>query len=383
VDVLSSEFLDGAQRERVRARLAKWVEGLVARELGAIAAVETKAEADGTLRGPAFLLREQLGIAPGATEREIPAEVRQKLKGIGVRAGRFALFVPEALKPRAMALRAQIWALIRDIPVPTLPPPGLIALPMRPVPDGEVPPPHMLWPSGFAEAMGWLPAGPVLLRLDVAERIAAELGFLTRRAPAPPPPDLASRLGVKGDMLGTALTALGFRILDPVPLEEGQHGPPTPLRVAQPRPFQAPRRDGRGAPPAQHRQGARPDRNRRPPQPGEAPAPRNGGAEFYGPPVPPELRAARPPRPERDQQRQQQQRPPREGHRAGGGKPPHHHAGGKPWQGGAGQRGAGPRGGGDARADRPPQRGGPPPKPPEKRINPDSPFAILANLKLR
>ena len=187
-------------------------------------------------------MREQLGIAPGATEREIPPEVRQKLKSIGIRAGRFALFVPEALKPRAMALRAQIWALIRDIPVPTLPPPGLVALPLRPVAEGEVPPPHMLWPSGFAEAMGWLPAGPVLLRLDVAERIAAELGFLTRRAPAPPPPDLASRLGVKGDMLGTALTALGFRMLDPAPLEEGQYGPPAPLRVAQPRPSHGPPR---------------------------------------------------------------------------------------------------------------------------------------------
>jgi ATP-dependent RNA helicase SUPV3L1/SUV3 len=355
------------------------VEGLVGRELGAIAAVETKAEADGTLRGPAFLLREQLGIAPGATEREIPAEVRQKLKSIGIRAGRFALFVPEALKPRAMALRAQVWSLIRDIPVPTLPPPGLVALPMRPVADGEVPPPHMLWPSGFSEAMGWLPAGPVLLRLDVAERIAAELGFLTRRAPAPPPPDLASRLGVKGDMLGTALTALGFRILDPLPLEEGQYGPPTPLRVAQPRPSQgAPRREGRAAAAPQQRGGARPDRHRqRPPQ---APQHQNGGAngraEFYGPPLPPELRAARPPRPEGENQRHRD-------HRAGGGKP-QHHGGSKPWQGG--QRGAGgPRGGGggngDPRPDRP--RGGPPPKPPEKRINPDSPFAVLANLKLR
>jgi ATP-dependent RNA helicase SUPV3L1/SUV3 len=360
VEVLPSEFLDGAQRERVRARLAKWVEGLVARDLGAIAAVEAKAEADGALRGPAFLLREQLGIAPGATEREIPPEIRQKLKNIGVRAGRFALFVPEALKPRAMALRAQIWALIRDIPVPTLPPPGLVALPLRPVADGEVPPPHMLWPSGFAEAMGWLPAGPVLLRLDVAERIAAELGFLTRRAPAPPPPDLASRLGVKGDMLGTALTALGFRMLDPVPLEEGQYGPPAPLRVAQPRPFQGVRRDGRGAPP-QQRQAARTDRPRReraPPQPG------NGRSEFYGPPVPPELRAA--------------MRPPTQGPRPG---KPHQHAG-KPWQ--AGQRGQASRGGGGegGRPDRPP-RGPAPPKPREPRINPDSPFAILANLKLR
>ena len=61
VEVHASEFLDGAQRERLRARLAKFVEGLVTRELGSIAAVEAKAEADNTLRGPAYLLREALG----------------------------------------------------------------------------------------------------------------------------------------------------------------------------------------------------------------------------------------------------------------------------------------------------------------------------------
>jgi ATP-dependent RNA helicase SUPV3L1/SUV3 len=285
-----------------------------------------------------------------------------------------------------MALRAQIWALIRDIPVPTLPPPGLIALPDAPVPDGEVPPPHMLWPSGFAEAMGWLPAGPVLLRLDVAERIAAELGFLTRRAPAPPPPDLASRLGVKGDMLGTALTALGFRILDPVPLEEGQHGPPTPLRVAPAPavPGPAARRPRRRAP-RRHRQGARPDRNRRPPQPGEAQPPREGGAraEFYGPPVPPELRVAmRPPRPERDghQRQQQQQRPTqRDNHRAGG--EGRQAVAGRRRRRRARRRAPRRRGG----AARPPVVGArrPAAQAAREADQPGLAFAILANLKLR
>ena len=52
---------------------------------------------------PGLPVARQLGIAPGSTEREIPSDVRQKLKNIGIRAGRFALFVPEALKLRATA----------------------------------------------------------------------------------------------------------------------------------------------------------------------------------------------------------------------------------------------------------------------------------------
>src|SRR3954452_21587354 len=320
VEVLASEFLDGAQRERVRARLAKYVEGLVGKELAILTTIEAKAEAEGALRGPAYQLREHLGLVPGNTNAEISQDLRQKLKGIGVRAGRFALFVPEALKPRAMALRAQLWAMSRNIDTPALPAPGLVALQLREAHEGEAnPPPNAPppagWPPGFAQTMGWLPAGPVLLRLDVAERIAAELGFLTRRAPAPPPPDLASRLGVKADTLGAALTALGFRLLEAPPLAENEYGPPTPLRVAQPRPQnhqhqRGPRPHGRGE--GRSGQGPRP-------QQGEA---RQGEARQDGPRHP-----RRDARPEGQREaRPDQQRPPREN------RPPRDRQDGRPPQ---------------------------------------------------
>ncbi|TDH63561.1 DNA helicase [Dankookia rubra] len=453
VEVLASEFLDGAQRERVRARLAKYVEGLVGKELAILSTIEAKAEAEGALRGPAYTLREHLGLVPGNTNAGINQDLRQKLKAIGVRAGRFALFVPEALKPRAMALRAQLWAMSRNIDTPSLPAPGLVALQLREAHEGETnPPPPIGWPPGFAQTMGWLPAGPVLLRLDVAERIAAELGFLTRRAPAPPPPDLASRLGVKADTLGAALTALGFRLLEAPPLAENEYGPPTPLRVAQPRPQhhqhqRGPRPHGRNEGrnegraglgprpqqgearqdgPRQTRRDARPEGQRearpgqRPPQenrpqhdrqegrpprdrqdgrpprdrgdrrPAHAqrdmhredrpvrvpdaplPPPTSAAMIFFGPPIPPELR--------KSPGRMEVSRGP------GGG--------GKPWQGRDRGPGGGP--GGPPRGPRPDRRDedrgprGPRPEEREARKpaepagpNPDSPFAVLARLKLQ
>jgi ATP-dependent RNA helicase SUPV3L1/SUV3 len=389
VEPLPSEFIDGAQRERVRARLAKFVEGLVAKELGILSAVEAKAEAEGALRGPAFLLREQLGLALGGTEGNINPDLRQKLKAIGVRAGRFALFVPEALKPRAMALRAQLWAMSRNIDTPGLPAPGLVAL-QKPEPGMATPPVWADWPPGFAATIGWIEAGPVLLRLDVAERIAAELGYLTRRAPAPPPPDLASRLGVKADTLGVTLTALGFRLMEPQALEEGQYGPPTPLRIAQPRPQHHARGGDRR--PQPHQGQPQGQRDRRPPQQAR-PQPPALPEGMYGPPLPPELlRGPRPPhhgKPHHQHGRPQNQGkgpPPHRGPRPEGrgegrgegrpeGRPEHRPEGrheGRPDQ----QR---PRHDGPPRGPRPPQ----PPRKPEPRINPDSPFAILAQLKLR
>lgn len=342
VEVLASEFLDGAQRERIRERLATWLDAHIKRELGAVFTAEAKASEDNTLRGPAFRLREELGLAMGRTDPEIRPDLRQKLKGIGIRAGRYALYVPEAMKPKAMALRAQLWSLLRGIETPKLPGGGLIAVP-----------PPADWPRGFAETMGWLPAGPVLLRLDVAERIAGEIGHLTRRAPALLPGDLASRLGIKGENLGPVLDAMGFRLMPAETLEDGAFGPPAPARIAHARPprhehHRGPRRDG----PRQDQQQRGPRReDRRPPrqdQPAEGGAAPAEGAQAEAP---------RPPRQDQRPPRDQRQGPPRHG------------------------QGKGPQGG---ERDRDRDRG--PRRPREERAalppmpRADSPFAVLANL---
>ena len=352
IEVLPTEFLDGAQRERIRARLATWIEALVKRDLGAIFTAEEKAAEDNTLRGPAFRLREELGLALGRTDSEIRPDLRQKLKGIGIRAGRYALYVPEALKPRAMALRAQLWSLLRGIETPKLPSGGLIAV----APPAD-------WPRGFAETMGWLPAGPVLLRLDVAERIAGELGHLTRKAPALLPGDLASRLGIKGENLGPVLDAMGFRLIPADTEDEKQFGPPAPARIGQqraprfearqqPREEQGPRRDDRRP----ERRGPRPDQRQRDDKPAEATAaegttPEQAPPEQQRPERRPDQRPDRRPKPEGGHQQQQQRQ----------------HYGNK----GSNDRPRGPR----------------PPR--EDRVvlpampRPDSPFAVLAALKLK
>ncbi len=114
-------------------------------------------------------------------------------------------------------MRAQLLALQRGMPVPALPAAGLVSLPCP-----------ADWPPGFAAALGWVGAGPVLLRLDIAEQLASELGWSTRRGAIPVPRGLASRLSIKPDLLPVALRALGFRILPGVGLGPLEYGPPAP-----------------------------------------------------------------------------------------------------------------------------------------------------------
>jgi ATP-dependent RNA helicase SUPV3L1/SUV3 len=221
VVMLDSEFLDGAQRERLRARLQRFVDAQIRADLAPLFAATEAAAADPEMRGPLHRLGATLGIIPGVDEETLAPTIRPKLRKIGVRSGRLALFVPGMLKPRTAAMRARLWALAHGLAVPELPAASVVSMPVRPD-----------WPPGFAPAMGWMELGPVLLRLDVAERVAGELGYLTRRGAVMLPRDLGSRLSVRAELLPIILRRLGFRIVPGGGLAPEMYGPPAPAMLA-------------------------------------------------------------------------------------------------------------------------------------------------------
>ena len=220
VQILDSEFLDGAQRERLRVRLQKFLDEQIRTDLAPLFSAVEAAERIPGARGPLHRLREALGLVAGVHEETLAPDLRVKLKAIGVRSGRFALFLPALMKPHAARMRARLWAIRHGFAVPALPGPGAVSLPS--VTD---------WPPGFATAMGWVEAGPVLLRVDIAERVAGELGYAARRGATPLPPGLASRFAVKADMLPAVLRSLGFRVMPGGGLGPEEYGPPAPPMV--------------------------------------------------------------------------------------------------------------------------------------------------------
>ncbi len=225
VEVTDSEFLDGPQRERIRQRLQAWTDGWIARALAPLFEAVARADAEPALRGHLHRLLEAGGVVAGTTGDAIAPELRARLKAVGVRAGRYALYVPALIKPAAAAARAQLWALQARMPVPALPSPGLVSLPA----DGGA-------QAGFLAAQGWVPAGPVLLRLDIAERVAAALAYSTRGRPAPLPAELGQTLGLRAEVLPAVLRGLGLRYLPAPALAPSAYGPPPPPMVAaQPR----------------------------------------------------------------------------------------------------------------------------------------------------
>ena len=230
VDVLDSEFLDGAQRERVRERLQRFVTSQLAAVFEPLFQAQAAADAEAALRGPLHRLIEAGGLVVGATEADIAPALRGRLKALGVRAGRFALFMPALLKPRAVAMRARLWSVARCVPLPALPGAGLISLPATAAQNNL-----------FLATMGWIEAGPIWLRLDIAERIGAELGWLTRTRPTALPGDLVSRLSVRAELLPAVLRGLGFGVRPAAAVDPGSYGPPTPPMLHKPRVQRGPR----------------------------------------------------------------------------------------------------------------------------------------------
>jgi ATP-dependent RNA helicase SUPV3L1/SUV3 len=217
VKIRHSEFLDGAARERLRIRLTAFLNGEIeARLLPLVSAVAAPAP---ELRGLLHRLGETLGVLPAEA---VAPDLLALLKKSGITAGRLAIFFPAVLKPAAAAMRALLWAVWTGRGIPQLPAPGLVSRAAIPS-----------WDSAFALTMGWVMAGPVMIRLDVAEKLSRELNYLIRRHPVALPAAIGSRMSLKPEHLSPALNALGFRIIPAAALAADAFGPSAPPMLAR------------------------------------------------------------------------------------------------------------------------------------------------------
>ncbi len=209
---LDSELIDGAQRERLRKRLSLWLERHLRARLQVLhGAVE--AECGATVRGLLFQLTESLGALPRAVlARQIAglAKADRRLLGaLGVRLGAATVFFPALLRPRSARLRALLWAVHADQPLPALPAPGELCF--RPAADaaGDA-------PEAFYLAIGYrrLLEGDiaVAVRADALERLAGEARKLAAQGPFGPTSALQRLAGCSEPELTLLLSVLGYRV---------------------------------------------------------------------------------------------------------------------------------------------------------------------------
>ena len=201
VDVLASELLDPPLRERVRRRVADWLESHLRSGLPPLFALR-EGTPPGVVRGLAFALVEGLGAV---SRRSVAPQVaaltpddRRALDRLGVTVGRLSLFLPALARREAARLRARLFAVQKGRPAETGPD-GAPSVPNDP-----------RQPAAFYLACGYLPAGPRAVRLDRLERAAALASRLSRAGPFVPPRELPSILGCAPEDVPAVLAAIGY-----------------------------------------------------------------------------------------------------------------------------------------------------------------------------
>ena len=203
VDVAPADLLEPHQRERVRRRLAAWLGTVVRQRLSALFAVADSSELGGAARGLAFQIVQGGGTVArrGATAqlRDLTADGRATLARLGIRFGVESVYMPVMLKPPAVALRAQLWHAYSDREAP----PDL--------PDGRRP----CMPASGIDAdlctlLGYRLVGGFALRVDMLERLLAELRRGTRAGPFIVPRSLLAMIGVGVPDFALLLDGLGY-----------------------------------------------------------------------------------------------------------------------------------------------------------------------------
>ena len=213
---LHDELIDAAQRDRVTARLMRFVQAQLRLRLAPLFALQVIAFS-GPARGIAFQIVEALGAVPRAQLDGLIAGLskadRALLARAGVRLGFSHVFVPALVKPQAVALRALLFDVRRAaagaLVISEVPPPGRVTLP---VPEGR-------YPAGFLAAVGYPPVGPRAIRVDMLDRLEKLLADSARAEPGKKPvlADLAPAgqlLGLGAEEIEAVLVALGYRRRD-------------------------------------------------------------------------------------------------------------------------------------------------------------------------
>jgi ATP-dependent RNA helicase SUPV3L1/SUV3 len=205
VAVIASDLLEGGERERIRRCLVEWAKGAAQRVFAPLFAAH-EAAAGGALRGLVFRLAEGFGSMPrGFADAQIEALTRDERRWLarrGIVIGRESVYMPALLKRAAVDLRARLWAAAKGLAVPP------------PVPSSDRTwvriDPQSVAPPDFLDAVGFRVVGPIAVRADVLERVAARAWALAKQGPFAPPAHWPDLPGCGAGEISAVLAALGF-----------------------------------------------------------------------------------------------------------------------------------------------------------------------------
>ncbi len=204
VQVFADDDVDPEIGTRVARRLSHFVDRRIAALFEPLIALRDDATLAGMARGIGYRLVELLGILPRGEVaddlKSLDQDQRAGLRKHGVRFGQFTVFLPALLKPAPTRLRLVLWSLAENLDeFPEAPPPGLVTVPALA---------HA--PRGYYPRAGYRLAGERAIRIDMLERLADMLRPLDARGGFEAGADMLSITGLTLEQFASLMQGLGY-----------------------------------------------------------------------------------------------------------------------------------------------------------------------------
>ncbi len=173
INIICDEYLNSTIRKKLENKFIEWIQDYIKLNLKEILLLKNTNNLSPGAKGIAFRLLEELGlIRRDKIENEIKIleqKSRQELRKMGVKIGKFSIFFPATVKPKATELLISLWInyseknynqndirIIRE----NLPRPGITSCPLNQNISHEI-----------YKVLGYLVFGKVVIRADIIERL--------------------------------------------------------------------------------------------------------------------------------------------------------------------------------------------------------------------
>ena len=119
IDIIADDSLNEDSKAKLHIFLSKWLSSYINEILGDLIKLTQHKLSNQYLRGLLFQLYENNGVVKRSDVdkivKSIPAEERKKLWGMGVKIGRYHIYLPKMLKPKAVEFRIGLWKIFYNL----------------------------------------------------------------------------------------------------------------------------------------------------------------------------------------------------------------------------------------------------------------------------
>ena len=119
IEIIADESIENEAKFKLEEFLKKWFENYINEILGDLINLTKQKTHNQYLRALVFQLYEKNGVIKrneiNNIVKLIPTEERKKLWGMGIKIGRYHIFLPKMLKPKAVEFRISLWKIFHNL----------------------------------------------------------------------------------------------------------------------------------------------------------------------------------------------------------------------------------------------------------------------------